>query len=184
MTDSDGVRDTVAEVHRRVAAFEAEAHQILARHESSVRSRVISLDTTRHTLQGLSLRQDELLQEALLCIEHELFRAGMVSAWLAFIDFLEGKLASDGLVKLRAARPKWDQQATIQELRENHGEHQMIETARVVKLMSNSLMKNLHNKLSVRNECAHPSAYKPSLNISLGYVSELIDIMADLQQKN
>src|SRR5712691_3447199 len=90
----------------RTRAFEKEAHTILGVHETSP-SRLVLLEATYKRLGALSLRQDDLLRQALRCIENELFRAAHVMAWAAFMDFLEEKLASDGLLKLRAARPAW-----------------------------------------------------------------------------
>jgi hypothetical protein len=37
------------------------------------------------------------------------------------------------------------------------------------------MMRTLHGLLSRRNECAHPSEYFPDLNMTLGYISDLID---------
>jgi hypothetical protein len=32
----------------------------------------------------------------------------------------------------------------------------------------------LQGQLSTRNQCAHPTLYKPSLNSAIGYVDEMI----------
>ncbi len=175
--------DVIRLVRGQVAAFEAEAHAILGKHEAASKSRVISLDQSRRKLLALSVQQEELLQESLECIVNGLFRAAHVAAWQAFIDSLEEKLASDGLVKVHAKRPNWVKHATMDELRESISEYQIIEVAREVGLLSKSAMKSLHGLLSTRNDCAHPSLYRPGLNQSLGYVSELIDRIAYLQSQ-
>ena len=54
----------IRELLLKVQAFEQEAHRILSRHEAS-RSRVVVLDNTYRKLDRLSLRQDELLRQAL-----------------------------------------------------------------------------------------------------------------------
>jgi hypothetical protein len=36
-------------------------------------------------------------------------------------------------------------------------------------------MRMMHGWLGSRNECAHPSDYFPDLNMTLGYISELVD---------
>src|SRR5438876_6483361 len=90
----------------KIERFEEEANNELSKHESS-KSRVISLEQTRKHLKGLSVQQDELFQQAFLCIERGIYRAAHVMAWAAFIDFVEQKLASDGLVKILSARPAW-----------------------------------------------------------------------------
>ena len=85
---------------------------------------------------------------------------------------MEEKLASDGLVKLRAARIAW-KATTIEDLRENVVEYQLIEVAKELGLVSKTQMKALHGMLNKRNECAHPSDFYPDINDTLGYISEL-----------
>ena len=166
----------------RARAFECEAHQVLSVHESTP-SRIVLLENTYKRLTALSVRQDELLRQALRCIENELFRSAHVMAWAGFMDFLEEKLASDGLKKLRAIRPGW-KATTVEELRENVVEFQLIEATRDLGLCTKTEMKALHGLLNKRNECAHPSDYFPSLNESLGYVSEILQRIGLLQPKS
>ncbi|MFZ2001974.1 MAG: hypothetical protein WAU73_21490 [Candidatus Sulfotelmatobacter sp.] len=90
----------------KVKGFEQEAHALLATHEASG-SRVVILEESYDKLTKLTLKQDELFRQALRCVEHKLFRAAHVLAWAGFMDLLEEKLASDGLVKLRAAKTAW-----------------------------------------------------------------------------
>lgn len=104
-------------------------------------------------------------------------------AWAGFMDFLEEKLASDGLKKLRLVYPGW-KAATLEELRENVVEYQLVEAAQRLKLISKTETKALHGLLNKRNECAHPSDYFPLLNESLGYVSEIIQRISHLQTRS
>ena len=157
----------------RATAFRQEASAILATHESSTK-RLITLDDTRKKLTFLSLRQDELFREALSSVEHGIHRAAHVLAWAAFIDYLEEKLASDGLVRVFKERPDWAKYSDIETLREKACDYDLIEVAKKVGLLTQQVKKVLHGLLSKRNECAHPSSYKPGLNESLGYISELL----------
>jgi hypothetical protein len=166
-----------------VKKFERDAHQILAKHEASSTSRVIVLEGSYTRLTKLSLKQDELFRQALRCVEQELYRAAHVLAWAGFMDFLEDKLESDGLVKLRAARPNWKNMSTMEEIREYHAEYQLIEVAQVVGLCTKNQMKALHGLLNKRNECAHPSYFYPDLNDTLGYISELLTRVDTLRPK-
>jgi hypothetical protein len=95
--------EQVARLQRRLTAFRQEAHEILAVHESAA-SRIVILSDTYKELTSLSLAQDELLRQSLRCVESGLFRAAHVMAWAGFMDFLEERLGSDALVKLRAVR--------------------------------------------------------------------------------
>jgi hypothetical protein len=156
----------------KVAAFERAAHSLLARHETSS-SRVIELSQTYEDVAALNVRQGDLLKQALRCAEHGLYRAAHVMAWAAFMDFLEEKLSSDGLLKLRAERPKW-QGADIHEIAEYVPERQLVEVTKPLGLCTKNGMNALISLLQRRNECAHPSAYYPGLNETLGYISELM----------
>jgi hypothetical protein len=172
----------LAEILGQARAFEREAHSILSVHEASL-SRLVVLEETYKKLATLSLRQDDLLRQALRCIENELYRAAHVMAWAAFMDFLEEKLASDGLVKLRAMRSAW-KTASVEELRENVVEYQLIDAARDLGLLRKTEAKALQGLLNKRNECAHPSDYFPGLNETLGYVAETLNRIGQLQRKS
>lgn len=172
----------ISAFRKRVVRFRTEAAQILAKHESS-KARLITLDDTRKKLTAHTLRQHELYKQALDCLEHNLNRPAHVMAWAAYIDLVEDKLASDGLVKLKLARPGWVKYATLDDIRDNVAEYQLIEAAKDLGLITKAAMKALHGLLSKRNECAHPSNYTPNLNETLGYVSELLNRAGDLEVK-
>lgn len=179
MIDIDSlVKDYVG----RVKEFKSATVQILGVHEESP-SRIVILDTTYQTLQNLTLQQDELLRQSLRCIESELYRASHVMAWAGFMDFLEGKLVEDNFVSLKSQYPKWNANS-IEELRDFVADYQLIEAARVLGLCTRGQMKRIHGLLSRRNECAHPSAYSPGLNESLGYVSEILQFIKQIQPKS
>jgi hypothetical protein len=167
---------------RRVNNFRNEARLILARHETSP-ERIITLSTSYVKLDALSLKQDELFRQSLRCIENSLFRAAHVLSWAGFMDFYEEKIASKKFKKLHAAYPAWSKYKTLDELRENIAEYQLIECGKKVGLLSKNEMKALHGLLNKRNECAHPSNYFPDLNDTLGYVSELIKRIEHLQAR-
>ena len=166
---------------RKATAFTKEAHSILGRHETSP-SRVVLVEETYKKLTKLSLKQDELIRQALRCVQNELFRAAHVMAWAGFMDFLEEKLSSDGLKKLRSARPHWSFKA-MEDLREKVAEHQLIEATRDVGLCQKSEVKALLGLLNKRNECAHPSDFYPGLNETLGFVSEVLKRIETLSRR-
>ena len=172
----------IQEILARAQAFQQDAHSILGIHETS-QSRVVLLEQTYEKLKGLRLTQDELFRQALRCVENGLFRAAHVMAWCGFIDFLHETLASDGFVKLYAARSKWKFKS-VEELREQYTEHAIIEASKDSGLCSKSETKALLGLLSKRNECAHPSSYFPGLNEALGYISELFNRIETLQTKS
>lgn len=163
----------------KALTFQKEAHKILGVHEESL-SRVVQLRTTYERLSNLSLQQDDLFRQALRCCENKLFRAAHVMAWAGFMDFIEEKLASDNFKKIHVNYPKWNF-STIEALRENITEYQIIEATKKIGLCGKTLKNALHGLLNKRNECAHPSNYFPDLNETLGYISELIQRTKQLQ---
>lgn len=172
----------LADIVSRVGRFRQEAHSILGKYETSS-LRVIDLTRAYQQLKGLSIKQDHLFRQALRCVEQELYRAGHVMAWAAFIDFLEEKIASKGFSLLHKHYPRWSAFTTLEDLRENVPEFQLIETTGKLGICSKSQIKALHGLLNKRNECAHPSDFQPELNEALGYISELFKRIAQLQPK-
>lgn len=172
----------VRNLRNRAVTFEREAHDIFGKHEGA-KSRVFSLVATWKQLRGLSLAQNDLFDEALRAIERGLYRSAHVMAWAGFMDFLEDKLASDGLNKVHSHYPAWSKHKGVEDLRENIPEHQLIDAARTVNLLNKPEAKALHGLLSKRNECAHPSSYGPGLNESLGYVAELLNRLTAIDSR-
>jgi len=177
------VSGELEELLSRVSDFERTAHSLLSSFETAP-SRVISLAETRRQVTILNLKQSELLEEALGAIEVSLFRPAIVMAWAAFMDFIQEKLSADRLVKVHQNRANWTKWTTLEDLRENVSEFQMLEAARDVKLLTKSETKALQGLLSKRNECAHPSGYRPGLNEALGYVSELLNRVPTIGQRS
>jgi len=169
------------DIIRRINSFTAEAHEILAVHEMAP-SRTVLLDDTYRELQRLSLRQDELLRQALRCVENKLYRAAHILAWTAFMDFIQSILASDGFRKLNIARTSW-KISSLEQLQEEINEFQLIEACKEVKLVSKSEMRLLHGYLSKRNLCAHPSDFYPDYNQTLGYLADILNTIKSMQNK-
>ena len=166
----------------KVEEFKSAAHKILGVHENS-KSRIIALSTSYESLKDLNVKQDDLFRQAFTCLEKECFRAAHVMAWAAFMDFIEEKLFEDGGKKISTIRPAW-KVGSIEDLRENSNEFQIIETLEVIGLCVKSERKALQGLLNKRNECAHPTDYFPGLNDTLGYITELILRVQALKKKS
>jgi hypothetical protein len=176
------VTSILREWTEKTKRFRRDAHTILAVHERS-RSRIVILDESYKQLDKLAPQQDELLRQALRCVESELYRAAHVMAWAAFMDFLEELIASDGFVALGAVRPHWAL-GSIEELRESVTEYQVVDVCKLIHLCSKNEVKALHGLLNKRNECAHPSNYYPALNDTLGYVQEILTRIQTLRTRS
>ena len=74
---------------------------------------------------------------------------------------------------MRGARTGWSI-ASAEDLR-HYSDFQVIEAGKDAKMYPAQTMRMMHGWLGSRNECAHPSDYFPDLNMTLGYISELVD---------
>lgn len=175
------MHNTIRGIIEKARAFEKDAHIILSKHESA-KSRIITLDETYQRLIELSLYQENLFKESFSCMQAGLFKAAHVMAWAGFMDYLENKLISQYLKAIQLMRSKWTVNS-VEDLRENAPEYQIITTARQVKLINKSEERAFKGLLNTRNECAHPSSYSPNLNETLGYISQLINRINPLQNK-
>ncbi len=162
----------LSDIKKNIDAFKVEAHGILSIHEASP-SRKVILDNTYNKLKNLSLNQDEMLKQALRCVEHDLYRAAYILSWIALIDLIEEKLASDNFIKLNQARPKWNI-TSLDDLREKQNEYSILEASRVVGLISKGDMRILVGYLNERHQCAHPTNFYPNFNQTLGYIANIL----------
>ncbi len=159
---------------RKAEAFCADASEIFGEFETSP-LRVHTVEASVRRLNGLTVPQDEMIRQALYCTARGYYRPAVVSAWSAFVDCLETLLASDGLVKLHACYQAWSRHKTLEDLREHIGEFQLIEAARELGFITKGEMNIIHGALAKRNKCAHPSAFTPGYNDTLGFCTEMID---------
>lgn len=149
------------------------AHGILSKHESSQHSRAIVLADLLVELSSLPVDIQDYFKEAIGCVEYGFFRAAHVFAWAGFVHVLTEKMYSEHYTELQRNYSKWSL-GSITELKENTHESQLLEAARKVNLISKNELKQYLGFLVSRNQCAHPTMYKPNLNITLGFVEQMI----------
>lgn len=166
--------EILASLRQKMTAFEIDSHEIFRRFETSHIVRITDVAESRRMLGNLSLRQEQLFDEALGCVSYGLYRAAHVSAWQAFMDCIDNALDSAGLYNLSEHFPKWSTDGGLELLQDETNEHQRIIAAHKLGLLTKAGMKSAHGHLSTRNDCAHPSQYEPGFNQALGYVSDLI----------
>jgi len=162
----------IKEWEKRANSARKAAYQILSKHESSV-SRVIELEEIIKKLSGLPVDIQDYFFEASKCISHNLLRAAVVLSWAGFFGVLCESLYRKGQAKIRHARPRWIF-SNLEELKENYPESQILDTFKDSKLIRKSKLKVYQGQLATRNQCAHPTLYKPSLNSTLGYFDDMV----------
>lgn len=162
----------IAEWTTRAQRARNAAHLALARHERAA-SRVILLENLSKGLSGTPVDVQDYFSEAISCLEGNLLRSSIVLAWSGFFHVFSETLFRKHDADIRVARPKWTSK-DLSELKEAMGESQFLIVAKDVKFINKSQLRILDGQLSERNQCAHPTLYRPSLNAAIGYVDDMI----------
>jgi len=176
------MKKTILQTQNNVRCFEKEAHRLFSKYEQS-KSRVISLEDSKQQLLNLSIIQDKLLKDAIFCVESGIYRPAYIMAWAAFIDFYEEKISSDGLIKVHSVRNAWSKHKTIEELRENIVEQQLIEVGKEIGILTKHEVSVLKGNLTKRNNCAHPSDFIPNMNETIGYLAEIMNYIERINKR-
>lgn len=158
---------------RKTKKLEQEAHNIFSKYESSS-SRVILLRDLLKKLDSLPIDVKDYFTEAVECLERGYLRAATVMSWAGFFQVFTEKMFSLKEADIKAARNKWKFK-DLTELKENYAESQILDVAKEVKFINKGLLRVLQGHLATRNQCAHPTLYKPSLNACVGFVDEMIN---------
>lgn len=166
----------------RLRAFEVEAHKLFGVYEKSA-SRVVDARASLARVTALSVSQEDILKQAIRCVEVEVYRGAHVLAFAAFVDYLQELAGRDNFSALNAARPK-SVVRSVGELREQYTEHGFIEAMNDAGFIDKNQKKAFHGMLTRRNECAHPSDYYPDMNQSLGFISEVLGRVETLKKQH
>lgn len=158
-------------IRRRDQAARA-AHRILEGHESAA-SRVVVLSQTFAKLSGLAVDVEQYYRESLKSLEVGCYRAAVVLAWSGFVHSLADSLVNKHGSALSTAYPKWPTASTAN-LLEAVPEAQVLEAGKKVGMFSQQKLNIYKGWLSTRNQCAHPTLFAPSRNITLGFVDAVI----------
>ncbi len=156
----------------RVSGARRAAHNVLAKHESAA-SRIVLLEDLSKHLSGTPVDVQDYFSEAISCLENELYRSGIVLAWAGHFNVFSEVCFQKHEADIRAARPKWAFK-DLAELKELVAESQFLTVAKDVKFTTKAKLRILDGQLSLRNQCAHPTLYRPSMNAAIGYVDDMI----------
>lgn len=156
----------------RASCARRAAHIVLSQHESSV-SRVVLLEDMTKKLLGTPVDVRDYFIEAISCLEHKLYRAGIVLAWAGCFSMLSEACFKTHEADIRAARRIWKFKG-LTELKESVTENAFLMVAKDVGFISKAELRILDGQLSTRNQCAHPTLYRPSMNEAIGYVDKMI----------
>ena len=148
------------------------AHGALAKHESAA-SRIVLLEEVTKSLSGTPVDVQDYFSEAISCLESKLYRSGIVVAWAGHFHVFSEVCYQKHEDDIRAARSAWKFK-NLAELKENVTESAFLIVAKDVKFTTKPQLRILDGQLSLRNQCAHPTLYRPSMNAAIGYVDDMI----------
>jgi hypothetical protein len=148
------------------------AHHALAKHESAA-SRVVLLEDLTKSLSGTPVDVQDYFSESVTCLEGELYRAAIVLAWAGHFHVFSEVFYQKHEADIRSARTNWTFK-NLAELKESHTESQLLIVAKDVNFMTRAQLRIRDGQLSQRNQCAHPTLYRPSMNAAIGYVDDMI----------
>jgi hypothetical protein len=157
---------------RRTAGFVVDAHKLFARYEGSA-TRVIELRQLAKRLQGLPVDVESYFREAVDCLEHGFHRSATVMSWAGFFSVFMDAMYAKHEADIRSARNKWTF-TDVTELKESQPESALIEVAKVVGFIKQAERRKYDGQLSTRNQCAHPTLYKPTPNEAIGFVDLMV----------
>lgn len=170
--------DLFSDWTRRAEKARVAANKVLA-DEGNSRARVVFLEDVRDKLSGSPVDVQEYFEEAIICLKNDLIRSSIVVAWSGFFSIFCEKLLLESEEEIRQLRVKWKFSDTTT-FKEGYPEAQIIEVAKDVSFISNPRRRMLDGWLSQRNQCAHPTIYRPSLNVGIGYLDTMVSETLDL----
>ncbi len=164
--------DLIADYRERTEVALREAHRVLSVVEGAG-SRAVLLEDLTKTLDSLPLDIQDYFTEALDCLQLGMRRAPVVFSWAGFFSVFSAKLYLQYEADIRGKRKKW-RFGSVEELRESFPEAQLLDVAKDVGFIGKGNLRKYQGQLSERNQCAHPTLYKPSLNVAIGYLDLMI----------
>jgi hypothetical protein len=103
------------------------------------------------------------VEEAVHCVEHGLYRAGVVLSWLGALALLYDEVVASHLAAFNAeaARrdPRWRSAKTSDDLARMK-EHDFLQVLEAISVIGKSVKAELEACLKLRNGCGHPNSLK------------------------
>ena len=155
-------------------------HNSIISSVESARARVVSVEGLYEQLSDFSTERREFMRMAIGCVEHDYYRPAIVMAWAAVLDRIVEILGVDEYKRLRSARPKWEI-GSRDELVERYPESQIVDALLAARFVRKRIHRTLQGQLHERNQAAHAGPYRPTFNITLGYIEGALSSLKELE---
>lgn len=122
-------------------------------------------------IAGLA-RLEEGLQEARACVEHGLCRPAYVAAWNGYVALAVTFLGAEDFAAMRAVRPSW-KVTSLEGLSMKTTGAELLKMLFELGLTAGDMADLLPLHLQARNDCAHPSSFRPTAAEADAYVLDV-----------
>lgn len=134
-------------------------------------------DLRKHISNIVNPQTRLFLEEAISCLELELFRAAVVFSWVGAIAILHEEVSKKYLKEFNAEATRrnnrWKPAKNTDDLsRMNEGEFLTI--LEVISVIGKNVKQELENSLRLRNSCGHPNSLHIAQNKAVAHVEILI----------
>ena len=127
--------------------------------------------TIETRISGLA-RLAEGLQEARTCVEHGLHRPAFVSAWNGYVALALTLLAAEDFAAVRSVRPSWKVTSIVDLSMKTPGA-ELLRMLAELDVTTGEMVDQLPLLLQARNDCAHPTSFRPTAEEANDYVVEV-----------
>lgn len=117
-------------------------------------------------------RLAEGLQEAHACVEHGLHRPAYVSAWNGYAALALTILAAEDFAAVRSVRPAW-KLTSVEDLSMKTPGAELLRILSELDLTPGDMADLLPLYLQSRNDCAHPTSFRPGAAEADSYVLDV-----------
>ena len=162
-----------------IATLDADHRTVLGTVQLS-KARAATVEDTLKNIGKLPAIQQEMLTEASQAVRSGLYRSATVAAFAALVDALHERIDRKGALPIIAAARNW-KLTTIEDIRDQ-ADYNVAEAAKDAAVITKTQMKSFHGLLHRRNQSAHPSGARPTIDEALGFISECIRLMDALQK--
>lgn len=148
---------------------------------SSTESPAKALSSLREAAQLAPTDYADYLTEAVECYENRLYRAAILMVWAATIEHMYGVVANHrgGIKFIQAANlARYGKHTKYREVKKKGdllylSEEQFIQLSEDSGLINRNARRMLGDRLTLRNQCGHPTQYRPGREETVIFIESL-----------
>jgi hypothetical protein len=153
-------------------------HELIAGGPREVRHEADALDTLKLKIKNPDVR--DYVDEAVLCLRKGALRASIVFLWSGAVRVLQNNALAVGTLPLNAALKKHDPRTRQVEKIEDFAyvrDSLILNAAVDLALLDKGQKLVLQAALDVRNQCGHPTKYRPGVKKVSSVVEDLVGLL-------